>query len=389
MADKHKIFFVQKLLLALLIAVSMSSCERKPLYLQSTSQIKVEVGIYNIELRYLWGFDWQTEWQYDWDEAQYGTLGYTKPNGVRAVIYGLNAEKERDNYFTQNFSTEGGRVSLLGGNWYDMLFYNSGTNYTLFRSNEKYQYYIASTRKSMRSNGSEDNQEEALTVMNQPDELFGTFMEKNEVSLNPEDYDLEYDEDGNPVYIYTLNAHLYPHAMIYLVQVIVTNNTNDQGELKVKGAKEVKMKGMASEVDLFTAINGNERISVRSEDIKPLQTGRELILPDGTTCQADIMATRILTWGIPGIKPLAIQNRSGIEMTGPCHISIGLTMSNDATYTIEEDVTKQIHDRPSGGVITIVVDATTLPEPPKPGAGGGFDAEVDDWDNNINADIII
>jgi hypothetical protein len=225
--------------------------------------------------------------------------------------------------------------------------------------------------------------------MNQPDELFGTFMEKNEVSLNPEDYDLEYDEDGNPVYIYTLNAHLYPHTMIYLVQVIVTNNTNDQGELKVKGAKEVKMKGMASEVDLFTAINGNERISVRSEDIKPLQTGRELILPDGTTCQADIMATRILTWGIPGIKPLAIQNRSGIEMTGPCHISIGLTMSNDATYTIEEDVTKQIQDRPSGGVITIVVDATTLPEPPKPGVGGGFDAEVDDWDNNINADIII
>ena len=50
MSDKHKIFFVQKLLLALLIAVSMSSCERKPLYLQSTSQIKVEVGIYNIEL---------------------------------------------------------------------------------------------------------------------------------------------------------------------------------------------------------------------------------------------------------------------------------------------------------------------------------------------------
>lgn len=391
MADKHKVTFVQKLLLALLIVVSMSSCERKPLYLQSTSQVAVEAAVYKIELEFLWGTHWQTEWQYDWDEVAYGPLGYTEPRGVRAVIYGLNKDMVRDNYFTQNFSSSGERVTLLGGNWYDMLFYNNGTNYILFDTDDNHQYYHATTRKSMRPNKKPSVATREYTDMNQPDELFGTFMEKNEVSLNPEDYDLEYDEDGNPVYVYTLNAYLYPHTMIYLVQVMLINNTNDQGEKIVKGAKNLFLTGLASGVDLFTRVNSNDCISITTDDIKPLQTDRTLRLPDGSTRQGDIMATRMLTWGLPGIDPLAGQRRSETAMSDSCYVGIGLTMSNDAEYHISGNITEQLGKRPSGGVITIVIDAATLPEPPKPGegSGGGFDAEVDDWDNNINADIII
>jgi hypothetical protein len=162
----------------------------------------VEAAVYKIELEFLWGTHWQTEWQYDWDEVTYGPLGYTEPRGVRAVIYGLNKDMVRDNYFTQNFSSSGERVTLLGGNWYDMLFYNNGTNYILFDTDDNHQYYHATTRKSMRPNKKPSVATREYTDMNQPDELFGTFMEKNEVSMNPEDYEIEYDEDGNPVYVY-------------------------------------------------------------------------------------------------------------------------------------------------------------------------------------------
>ena len=61
-------------------------------------------------------------------------------------------------------------------------------------------------------------------------------------------------------------------------------------------------------------------------------------------------------------------------------------------HHIEEDITEQIRKRPAGGVITIVIDADELPdnivgEEPKP--GGGFDASVENWENEIEEEIII
>lgn len=391
MADKHKIFFVQKLLLALLIAVSMSSCERKPLYLQTTGQMEIETSVYNVELDYLWGLDWQAEWQYDWDETKYGPIGYTKPSGVRATIYDLDAEKQRDNYFTQNFLADGGRVSLLAGSWYDMLFYNNGTNYILFNSDNYHNFYHASTRASMRSNYNRGEITRSYTDMNQPDELFGTFIENLEVSLDPNDYEIEYDEDGSIIYVYSLKAKIRPHTMIYLIQVMLINNINAKGERIVKGAQGLTLSGMASGVDLFTRVNDNDSISLTTDDIKQLQTDKELTLPNGSKQQGDIFAARMLTWGLPGIDPLGITRDGTKQEKTSCYVGIGLTLSNNAIYAVQADVTEQINKRKSGGIITIVVDASKLPEPPQPGgeSGGGFDADVNEWDNEINADIII
>jgi hypothetical protein len=48
--------------------------------------------------------------------------------------------------------------------------------------------------------------------------------------------------------------------------------------------------------------------------------------------------------------------------------------------------------RPAGGVVTVVIDAAAIPDSiigAKPQTGGGFDASVDNWQNEIESDITI
>lgn len=379
------------ILLVAWLMMCATVCERKPLYLMVPGNLQVETSIYDIKLEVLWGINWQAEWQYDWDESLHGILGYSKPTGVRSTIYSLNESYKRQSFFTQNLSVQGGRIALQGGNWYDLLFYNNGTDYIFFESDADYTYYKASTRASTRTPYAVRSATRSFVDFNQPDELFATFMEKNEVSVNPEDYVVEYDKNGNKVYVCTLNATLRPHSYIYLLQVLVKNNINRNGQRIVKGARGATVTGMAPAVDLYTGLNTDSLAAVSTEDMKTLQTDKMLNFPDGTQEVGDIMATRILTWGLPSVDPLKIiETGEQVQLTDSCYVGVGLTLSNGAVYTIQENITEQIEEHPAGGVITIMLDASTVPEAPNPGTGGGgFDASVDDWENEINADITI
>ena len=57
------------------------------------------------------------------------------------------------------------------------------------------------------------------------------------------------------------------------------------------------------------------------------------------------------------------------------------------------DTTKAaLESYPVGGIITVVIDSSEIPDDiigVKPKPGGGFDASVDEWGDEINADIII
>jgi hypothetical protein len=96
---------------------------------------------------------------------------------------------------------------------------------------------------------------------------------------------------------------------------------------------------------------------------------------------------------MPGIDPLKnLPTRTEVSLENPVHAGIGLTLRNGTVYTIERDITEQIKKRPAGGVITIVVDAAEIPDDvigEKPQPGGGFDASVENWENEVEADIII
>lgn len=373
---------------ALLLTSLVTGCYRKPLYVAQRGMLNIDVSVYDIQLDLLWGIDWKTEWQYLWDESLYGPIGYTEPAGVRANVYALNEAKERSKYTTRNFGSEGGRVNLTTKQSYDMMFYNNDTEYILFATDDA-TYYYATTRSNTKASYTR-----SYTTYNQPDQLFGTFLQDLYVTDDPEDYTIETDEEGNYIYVYEVKAKLVPYTFIYLYQVMLLNNEDDKGK-RVTGARGITASGLAGGVSLFDRItDSTSLVAVTQDEVMPVQEDRELTLPDGTQTVGDIFAARMMTWGLPGIDPLAkVKTRTPVtQVPDSVFLGVGLTLRNGAVYPIEYNITEQIKQRPAGGVITLTIDTSEIPDSiigGKPQAGGGFDASVDNWENEIEADITI
>lgn len=376
------------ILVALMLLSIFSSCQRKPLYLAQRGTLDINVSVYDIQLELLWGVDWKTEWQYLWDESLYGYIGYTEPSGVRANVYTVNEGQHRSKYTTRNFGTNGGRVSLTTDNTYDMMFHNNDTEYILYATDDS-TYYYATTRSNTRASYTRTTH----AHYNQPDQLFGAFVQNLYVSDDPDQYVVETDEDGNLVYVYEVNADLTPYTFIYLYQVMILNNYDEVGQ-RITGAEGITANGLAGGVDLFSRITDSTRIvAVTQDDIKPIQEKRDLRLPDGSVVEGDIFAARMMTWGLPGIDPLAnIKTRDVLNLRDSTYVGIGLKLRNGAVYPVQYNVTEEMKQQPAGGVITLVIDATVIPDSiigSKPQPGGGFDASVEGWENEIESDIII
>ena len=377
--------------LALVMTIFMTAftgCERKPLYLAQRGTLNVDVSVYNIQLDLLWGVDWKTEWQYMWDESLHGPLGYSEPSGVRANVFSLTESNERFKYTTRNLPKSGGRVNLTTRQSYDMVFFNNDTEYILFYSDDANDYLYATTRSN-----SKTAYTRAYAHYNQPDQLFGTFLHDLYVTDDPDAYTIHYDANGYPYYLYNITASLTPYTFIYLCQVMLLNNNDEEGK-RIIDCNGISADGLAGGVDLFTRVTDSlNLVAITQEDVKPIQANRPLRLPDGTQTEGDIFAARIMTWGIPGIDPLEkIMARTEVQPQDSIEVGIGLTLRNGNVYSIQRNITELIKRKPAGGVITIVIDTAEIPdsiigEKPKP--GGGFDASVDNWDNEIEADIII
>lgn len=375
-------------LVMMIFMTAFTGCERKPLYLAQRGTLNVDVSVYNIQLDLLWGVDWKTEWQYMWDESLHGPLGYSEPSGVRANVFSLTESNERFKYTTRNLPKSGGRVNLTTRQSYDMVFFNNDTEYILFYSDDANDYLYATTRSN-----SKTAYTRAYAHYNQPDQLFGTFLHDLYVTDDPDAYTIHYDANGYPYYLYNITASLTPYTFIYLCQVMLLNNNDEEGK-RIIGCNGISADGLAGGVDLFTRVTDSlNLVAITQEDVKPIQANRPLRLPDGTQTEGDIFAARIMTWGIPGIDPLEkIMARTVVQPQDSIEVGIGLTLRNGNVYSIQRNITELIKRKPAGGIITIVIDTAEIPdsiigEKPKP--GGGFDASVDNWENEIEADIII
>ena len=389
--------------LAIAIMFGMTSCERKDLFLRvDRTQITVEIS--DIQLNVLWGIDWETEWKYDWNESavSFGTIGYTKPELIKGTIYNVDTyNHKRFSSFFKIFGAEGGRVSLTAGSTYDMMFYNFGTEYTSFYQSEDYETYTASTRMSSQSSWIRTRAESESSEMpdttktyidyNKPDELFGSLITDLTINEDPSSYEKEYDADGNITYIYRINAPLRPYSFIYLYQIIVLNNADEKGD-RIIGSKGLTVTGLSQGVEMFSRKTFNNTISISTEDVKPMQN-HDIVL-NGQNTIVDIIAARILTWGLPGINPLE-NTKAGTKAVeiDQNFIGIGLTLRNGYTYTVTRDITEQMHQKPTGGVITIYIDANEIPaeelDKKQQTTGGGFNASVEDWENEQHVEFTI
>ena len=401
--------FIAKIQIILVFAMVLlfgNSCERKDLYLR-VDTIEISVEMYDVRLDLLWGIEWETEWQYTWNEtaADFGTIGYTKPELIKGTIYNVdhNTGKRYSSFF-KIFDSNGGRVSLTAGSVYDMLFYNFGTEYTSFYQSDDYETYTASTRMStlasfIRTRGESKNSEMPDTMKNyanynQPDELFGSLASNLAISEDPSTYEKEYDEYGNINYVYKVDAALRPYSFIYLFQVVILNNERN-GKDVFSGASGFTISGLSQGVDLFTRKTFNNTIAVSTDDIKPIQKHDNVRLADGTVVEnADILASRVLTWGLPGMTPIE-STKAGNRAPNldDNYIGIGFTVANGISWPVTIDITEQMHCKPTGGVITIYYDANEVPQEVidqhRQSTGGGFNANVEDWANEINAEITI
>ena len=398
---------IQIILVFAMVLLFGNSCERKDLYLR-VNAIDISVEMYDVRLDLLWGIDWETEWQYTWNEsaADFGTIGYTKPELIKGTIYNVDHKTgKRYSSFFKIFDSNGGRVSLTAGSTYDMLFYNFGTEYTSFYQSDDYETYTASTRMStlasfIRTRGESESSEmpdssKTYQNYNQPDELFGSLADNLTISEDPSNYEKEYDEFGNISYIYKVDAALRPYSFVYLYQVIITNNNQDGKGNYITGSKGFTISGLAQGVDLFTRKTFNNTIAVSTDEIKPMQNHYDVRLEDGSTVDnADIFAARVLTWGLPGIVPIET-TKAGTKAPelDKNYIGICLNLRNGYDYTITKDITEQMHNKPAGGVITIYIDGSEIPQDvidQRPqSTGGGFNANVEDWANEVNAELTI
>ena len=367
------------------------SCERKPLYLLDSGNAEVTVSVYDIELRLLWGVDWKAEWQYDWDTLEYGPLGYEEPENILATIDRYDSvNNKRLDIATQHFAKAGGRVSLKAGNWYDMLFYNTGTDWILFDQAADLSYYTAFTRTN-----SYPSYLRGLTgtypSYNPPsDSFFGVNVERLWVSADPDDYEKTIQPDGSILYLYKINAELLPYTFIFLHQVIILNNWDEAGQ-KITGCYGISTAGCAAATNLMTRMTSSTEVTLSTDDIKPMQTHRTLTLPNGTVREGDILATRLFSWGVTGINPIAHIGDT-LKSCNSQYIGIGFRLRNGITYNVTRDITPQMMAHPTGGVITTVFDCSVIPDTilnRKTDSGGGFNAEVEEWQNEHQAEIEI
>lgn len=141
-------------------------------------------------------------------------------------------------------------------------------------------------------------------------------------------------------------------------------------------------------------------MSTTSTDVKPMQNHNIKDPQDTTkTTNVDILACRMLTWGLPGIDPYENwddktgHNGTVLTPIEDNYIGIGFTLRNGYSWTITKRITDQMWSKPTGGVITIYVDAAQIPQElldkQQTSGGGGFNASVEDWSNEVNAEVSI
>ncbi|MBR6856604.1 MAG: DUF5119 domain-containing protein [Bacteroidaceae bacterium] len=332
------------------IALSLfASCdENKDNDLEVVDSVRLSVSFKNPDLDLLWGEDWKTDWQYDWDSSDttYGTLGYSTPEIFKGTIYNLDANtgKRYSNFF-KLFGLNENLATLPSGGKYDMLLYNTDTENIIFQASDDFEKYTAST--TITPFGF-DSLGVPYKHLDEPDELLGALVTGVDLS-KPSTDSMEIDVELNPF------------SIIYLIQVVLLNN-DDVNDLHVTGARDISVSGLSQGVELFTRKTFDKTLMITTEDVKPLRNHSNVRLEDGTVVDnADILAARMLTWGLPGINPMdSSKYDPKASASNENYIMVTLTLSNGRPFCVTKEVTDQMHSKPAGGVITVSIDTNEI-----------------------------
>ncbi|MEG1615342.1 MAG: DUF5119 domain-containing protein [Bacteroidales bacterium] len=337
----------------------------------------------NVEVRTSYNLDWRMHWEEDVEIEPSWDIDWTpvypqEPDGVRLVTYphysGLSGQ-------TYNMPKYGGKLNMSAG-YHDMLFYNNDTEYILFGGHG--DAMMATTRTRTRASYSKLYPDEV--TVNPPDMLFGAFFEDLYIEDESELHDPTNKEK-------ILEVKLMPRVFSYVIHFEFKSGLEYVAQ--ARGA----LSGMAGSVTLSNGHTDNNPVTLLFDCTKK-KWG----------CQAIIRS-----FGVPGISLHDSKSSEDTQVDDPDitktgnHISydrneptkvieinetynhrltLELYLINGKEKLITIDVTDQVNKQPRGGVI-VAEDLEVTEEEGEESSGGGFDTEVDGWEDDKVVDIPI
>lgn len=357
------------------MASACSDMHEPLLHIKGTTAVQPQIE-QDVSIDMMWEADWQAHWQVDWDTEAKGEIGYTAP------------ESYHMNYFRSGESTPAGerdmmsggiRLSLDYGN-YDLLLYNNDYESLRIDHTDDWSNVTATTDSDPYAQPLPDSITPNGALRRMPEQLFSMYAKDVHVSDNLDDYEYLPDEG---VYLLRINSELLPRTFIYLLQVELKNNNG-----RVTGCGSSTIDGLASSVNLLTAINGDTPIAHQFSSFYQEKTGED----GNPLC---LIGGRMTTFGLCGISPWeegkaakegeaaknskvadgTIRTLSRTDVTNTCYVL--LHYSNGGQRYVRIDITEQMRGKLTGGVINITLDLNDYTDP-KPN-DGGFNADVDGW----------
>lgn len=373
--------------LAGLFMLTLHSCIEPPLRLPA-EEVLVDMPIVIADVNIVWNIDvdWEAHWYYGWDEEdrkRWGDIKYPTPQDFIVYRYFLGDQPRVPHTDVDKFPIHGTsfrRTYEFG--YYDMLIRSDieghqGTQVVYFDETDLDNVYATTTiTRSISLARAVTNADDRPTALyNQPEIFYSGYPRDIHISRDFDDYDYFDEKEG--VWVKHIHSPLRPLVYIYLVQVILINN--DDG--RVKGISgDCAISAMASGTNINTAHTLNSPCMVYFDS----RMKKDIIVEGQRT---DIIGGMLTTYGLCDMDGVDVDTRAQYQGSRPelhNYLYVDLNMSGGSVQTIKEDITTQCQSQCHGGVITIYVDATTIPNPQGEGGQGSlFNPKVEDYNELI------
>lgn len=375
--------YILLLPVAAILAAAVASCTiEPPLNLAGREDVDVRFGEVVIDLDVIWDIegDWREGWWYGWDDDDvrlWGKIEYPLPPGYEVRLYFLGRNSPTDPYLSlsAHHTTEARFRRRLDYGFHNVLAWSDiatldGTQVVVIDETDPLNIYATTSRISTGGMASSSS-----SIHNNPEIFYSGYEQGFEITDDPADYDYFLEEEG--AWVKLLHTSLYPRVYIYLVQVVVYNNNG-----RIIGAtQDCDVTGLAAAVQLHTGRTSVNAVPVAFE----MRLKRGLSARAGRV--ADILGGKLTTFGLcdmVGWDRSRSTDYGGSRTDLANNLEVGLRFANDTDSIFSFDITDQMRRQVHGGIITIELDADTIPVPSRPGGGrptGGFDPTISPVDS--------
>lgn len=338
---------MRKLYMMILAAIALlTSCEHKDFcYDHGGHQERIEYMLnLNYDRSWEYGLDGQSYWENRMPDygVTHKELQPAEPEGVRVHIYNDDAQESE-----RNLRKQGGEVFFQEEKRYDMLFYNNDTEYIVFEGTDQFKTAYATTRALVRSTyrgNSKITRGTKESTMTPPDMLYGAYIDSITVKKSVE--------------VTPMDVTMHPLVYTYLIRFEVSKGAEHVAQ--AKGA----LAGMARGVQMHDGRT--------TKDVATVMFDCQIV-----DSSFGVMAT-VKTFGVPDYP-----NPNYTRGERKYGVALEMLLKNGNFQQHDFDVTEQVANQPTGGIIVIKgieIDETR-------DESKGFIIGVDGWGDVVDVPL--